>query len=91
MRLTRTPCRERPGFLAAEFLTHGEKMNREVVRVAGMVQSEVERRINEAIEKAIAYEAKRDAAEFESRLYWLHHDSAVWWHEHARSMMPKGS
>lgn len=54
-------------------------------------QAEVDAAIDRYIARAVAAEARRDSEEFESVEYWRHHDRAVFWHEKARSLMPKGS
>jgi len=56
-----------------------------------MTQATVDFQIKQLIDLASTWEAKRDAEEYESRLYWLYHDRAVAMHEAARSLMPAGS
>ena len=54
-------------------------------------QTEVEAEIDRLVRLAVRAEERRDRCEHESAAYWLHHDTAVRYHEQARRLMPRGS
>ena len=53
-------------------------------------QAQVDRLIDQRIAKAIRAEERRDDQQYESAEYWKHHDRAIYWHNLAESLMPKG-
>jgi hypothetical protein len=53
-----------------------------------MTQAEVDRLIDQRIDRAVACEARRNASPYESPEYWRHHDRAQHWHWLAEQLMP---